>query len=110
MNHPTYTYIFKASDYIKIGVTTDILRRHENINRDCPHEIKILRTFGPFERKFAYNLELYLHLLCKDHNYKNEWFVFSDDLLERIDKATEDKTTGDIEKMIREIKIDERRI
>ena len=110
MDKNTYTYIIRAGDYVKIGVTKSTMRRFTQINKDCPLEINVVRTYGPMERKYAYKLENYLHLYFDDIREKGEWFRYNDDLPEQLDSLLQNVSVTDLTILIDEEKIKKRSI
>lgn len=104
----TYTYIIKAGNYVKIGVTKSVLRRFTQINKDCPLEISIVRTYGPMERKYAYKLEHYLHLHFENIKEKGEWFIHENTLADQMDSLLSDVNVTDLPGLIEYEKLKKR--
>ena len=62
-------YFIKDSEYIKIGISTDVEKRLYGINTDNPHDIELLASF-PGSRK----IEKALHAAFGFCRLRNEWF------------------------------------
>jgi len=93
---------------MKVGVTKSVMRRFTQINKDCPLEIKIVRTYGPMERRYAYQLETYLHLYFNDIKEKGEWFKYSDDFSKQLDMLLQDVSVTDLSTLVDNEKIKKR--
>lgn len=78
--------ISHGKEFLKIGVTSDIKRRLKEIIFANPSEIKVL-----FFIKDVYLLEKILHLRFDGCRINNEWFYYSESILEVFDKINKNK-------------------
>lgn len=73
MDQGGYTYLIRQGDYLKIGYTTDVIRR--------------LKSYGTHNAAFELlyyisgNVERELHNKFSGYRYKNEWFRYSDEIV-----------------------------
>lgn len=76
-------YIIKSGEYIKIGYSKDectLIKRFKCYNTHNP-EYKVLNVFTGEKED-----EKKLHQLCLSEKFKTEWFYYSEDIIEKIDK------------------------
>ena len=78
-----YFIYSQVLNLVKIGVTTDIRRRFQDIQLCSPVPLRILKTVEAFH---AVSIESKLHKQFKDLNSHGEWFRFEDELKQYIDR------------------------
>lgn len=67
------TYIMRAADYVKVGVTNDVASRVSGVQVGCPHPIEDVY----FTQHVAYDLiEREMHKRLEQHNTSGEWFEY----------------------------------
>jgi len=76
-------YIFQISNYYKIGKSSDVWRRFDDINVTIPYKLKSL-----FHQqvKNANKLETKIHQRFKNKRIKGEWFKLNKDEVKAIIK------------------------
>jgi len=73
-----FVYIMIAgSNYAKIGVASDCIRRRKEIQTGCPLEVKIKAVYECLSRDEAFALEKFWHEKLSRFNTHGEWFKWS---------------------------------
>ena len=75
---------------VKIGISTNIQRRIENMQVGNSRRLKLLATMGPFGEVKAICFERQLHRRFKGHHVRGEWFLYG--CLARLQKYDEINT------------------
>ena len=80
----TYVYVIlerphdsdsaESKGFIKIGRSVDVDKRRTQMQLCTPRDLKVLRSYGPFENKVAKKVEKDMHKLCEEHHVRGEWF------------------------------------
>jgi hypothetical protein len=81
-----FVYIMKSKNnnkLYKIGLSNDLNKRKKSFETGNP-DIEVIASFLSYNPKY---FEKQLHLLFKDHNYKNEWFTFTEKEIDNIIKT-----------------------
>ena len=85
-----YFFQVKGRPIFKIGLTTNIDRRRESMQTNCPDLILYRGTISVKCQKMACSLEKFYHSLLRRYHRRGEWFDLSEkqafDFL--IEKAT----------------------
>lgn len=82
-------YFIMSSDYVKIGIASQLRTRYKAIKTDCPHSAILLGWVADDEHR---KLEEKLHKDFKEVHYRGEWFYATRHLIDRISKL--DNYTG----------------
>lgn len=77
-------YFFQCQEYVKIGTTTDLIRRRENIQICNPYEITCLGVM-----KGSYKEEREVHDMFKKYHLRGEWYILNQDITNYINKHIE---------------------
>lgn len=70
-----------GSEYIKIGMTTNLKQRIRNLQSGCPFKLSLwatIRTENPI------GIERYLIAKFSDFNVRGEWFSLPDDEIDSL--------------------------
>lgn len=89
-------YCIGNKDYVKVGYTTDLSKRHKQIQTSCPFKVDVLNTFRDGDLTF----ERYLHKELKQYNTYGEWFTRNDEvdkqlLIGKYKPKSESRSTGE---------------
>ena len=79
-----FIYIIKAYDdnlYYKIGITNKIEKRLKALKTGNNNEIEAIFLF---QSDYASKIESKIHLLYKTKRVKGEWFLLSNDEVEKV--------------------------
>jgi len=73
---PTYIYLLQldCEPYYKIGVTSDLIRRKDNLQTGNPFELRYFHTVRCKSRYIAYSTETTLHHRYKRYHIRLEWY------------------------------------
>ena len=79
-----WVYFVACGDYIKIGYTDkdDVRKRTNGFKTANPFDLKLLKAIKATQRH-----EDWLHMLCRDHQHRLEWFHKSDFVMSVIEQA-----------------------
>lgn len=66
-------YLLSAGDFIKIGVTNDVVRRTKTLQAGCPFPIVAL-SIRSVPTVVAFQVERRVHAALKPHQAHGEWF------------------------------------
>ena len=69
-----YCYLLQAGVYVKIGYTSDLLQRRDDIQTCCPYPVKYICLFQYATSRAAREMENFLHNKLKKFNSHGEWF------------------------------------
>lgn len=70
-------YFIKCGQFIKIGCTSDVTKRHQQVAAICPLAVKLAHTVKTDTIATARRLERAFHEQFKDSRHHHEWFTFS---------------------------------
>lgn len=76
-----YVIVNNSNTYCKIGYSKNPKKRLVELQTGNPEKLSLLRTYDGFIA-----LEKHIHLKYKHLKLHNEWFLYSDNLLEDLDK------------------------
>lgn len=80
-------YLVATQDkkFLKIGFTKNskVSSRFKTLQAGTPNTLELINT-----RKGTMKDEFYLHMLCKEYNYRNEWYYYHDEVI-RIFNTTD---------------------
>jgi len=76
-----YVIVNNSNTYCKIGYSKNPKKRLVELQTGNPEKLSLLRTYNGFIA-----LEKHIHLKYKHLKLHNEWFLYSDNLLEDLDK------------------------
>lgn len=71
MADQVYVLRLGDTDYFKVGVTQDMVKRLASLQTGSPFELSVVRLY---ETDAAYKLEQDVHSLLKAYRVRNEWF------------------------------------
>ena len=80
-------YVLRAGEYAKIGRTTNIARRVQELQVGCPIEFEILLCVPGGEEEEKWTLDRFRHL-----RVRGEWFWLSEELQDWIFAARETRS------------------
>lgn len=72
-------YIIRASNCIKVGITSNLKQRMQMIQTSCPFPITILRIYYNFNDLNYRHIEKTIHNRFKLYKLSGEWFTYVDD-------------------------------
>jgi hypothetical protein len=82
-----YLYAIRCEKYVKVGITTDIHKRISSLSTSTPHELVLERSWAiPDDRNLRF-IEKQVHFSIASFLHRNEWFVYSEHLLEVIQQT-----------------------
>ena len=76
-----YVYVMKCGDYSKIGITSNLSPRLNQVQCGNPYEVEII--FGT-KHPQAELIEKELHQMFSDKRHKREWFKLEDGDIHKI--------------------------
>lgn len=85
---PCCVYFIKCNGYIKIGISTSLAKRFQDIDGMNPQDIKILAAINFNNNRQAKMVESLLHHKFKHLNKKKEWFTCTQELQNYIRNTT----------------------
>lgn len=85
-------YLISQEGYCKIGYTTDMLSRRQQIIVGTPFEIHVLATILCESAKAAENMEAALHSEFSSKRHRGEWFKLEDSDIEQIINNHKERT------------------
>ena len=69
-----YCYMLQAGDYVKVGYSSDLRQRLEDIQTCCPYPVRYICLFQYATSKAAREMESFLHRKLKNFHSHGEWF------------------------------------
>lgn len=91
-----YIYIIQCGDtpMYKVGVTSGLSRRLENLQTGCPYQLQYTFIVHCKSKHIAFSMETTLHCRLKPYHVRGEWFNLSTqwlydtiDILRRVGKV-----------------------
>jgi len=78
-------YVIVAHVFVKVGMSTDINKRIQSMETDCPHPLAVIWSSEQMTVKKARNLESIIHDRLYEYHAKGEWFKVSH--IKAVDEA-----------------------
>lgn len=72
-----------TSDFYKVGISRDVIKRLSGMQTDCPYEL-ILIKFQIYPGNIACEEEMVLHRALEQYHIRREWFQLNSQTLKEL--------------------------